>query len=151
MPDTPERGTTTSLLAFDFGLRRIGVAVGQTVTRSARAIATLAAADGEPDWRALEALVEQWSPDLLLVGLPLREDGSESATTAAARRFAGELGRLGLPVQLIDEVLTSAAAQDLLREQRAAGDRRRRIRKSDVDSMAAVLIAEQWLHERDVR
>lgn len=151
MPGTPDRDPTTSLLAFDFGLRRIGVAVGQTVTRSARAIATLNAVDGEPDWAELEAMIRDWAPDLLLVGLPLREDGSESGATAAARRFAAALTRFDRPVQLIDEVLTSAAAQDVLRHQRASGDRRRRVRKADVDSMSAVLIAEQWLNERDVR
>jgi putative Holliday junction resolvase len=150
MPGTPDRGTTTSLLAFDFGLRRIGVAVGQTITRSARAVTTLAASDGEPDWAALDALIEDWAPDLLLVGLPLREDGSESPATEAARRFAARLNRFGKPVQLIDEVLTSAAAQDLLKAQRASGDRRRRVRKRDVDAMSAVLIAEQWLNERRI-
>ena len=150
MPGTPDRGTTTSLLAFDFGLRRIGVAVGQTVTASARAIATLQAVDGEPDWAALDALIDDWAPDLLLVGLPLREDGSESGATAAARRFAAQLNRFGKPVQLIDEVLTSVTAQDMLKQQRATGDRRRRVRKHDVDAMSAVLIAEQWLNERRI-
>ncbi len=146
----PEATTTSTLLAFDFGGQRIGVAVGQTITGSARALTTLTAIAGEPDWRSIETLIDDWQPDLLLVGLPLNDDGSESAQCVAARDFAAELTTAGLPVQLIDEHLTSSEASNRLREARGQG-RRRRIQKADIDALSAVLIAEQWLSERDVR
>lgn len=142
MPDT------TTLLAFDFGQRRIGVAVGQTITASARPLTTLTSSDSGPDWRAIEALINDWSPDLLLVGLPLSDDGSESQQCQAARAFAAELGEFDVPVQLINEHLTSAAATELLRDSRRRGERRHRVRKDDIDAVSATLIAEQWLNQR---
>lgn len=87
---------------------------------------------------------------MLLVGLPLSSDGSESDQCRAARGFAAELGDYDIPVQLIDEHLTSAAATDLLREARRRGDRQNRVRKGDIDAVSAALIAEQWLNERDL-
>ena len=144
MPDA------TTLLAFDYGARRIGIAVGQTVTGSARELATLDAIDDAPDWDAIETLIDDWRPDLLLVGLPLDADGGESAQCAAARAFAAELAASGLPVQLIDEHLTSREAESRLAAARASGRRRRRVRKGDVDALSAVLIAEQWLSHRDL-
>lgn len=146
----PESHHTTTLLAFDYGAQRIGVAVGQTVTGSARELTTLTAIGGEPDWDAIETLIDDWQPDLLLVGLPLNDDGSESAQCNAARDFAAELTTAGLPVQLIDEHLTSSEASQRLRDARSKG-RRRRLQKGDIDALSAVLIAEQWLAERDVR
>lgn len=148
MPDTLRAAT---LLAFDFGLQRIGIAVGQTVTNSARALTTLNAIDHEPDWVAIEHLIDEWQPDVLLVGLPLSDDGSESALCDAARDFATRLTRLDLPVQLIDEHLTSSEAANHLKAARQSGARRRRVRKGDIDALSAVLIAEQWLRQRDVQ
>ena len=141
---------SATLLAFDFGLRRIGVAVGQTVTHSARPLTTLISGDDGPDWLAIERLIDDWRPDVLLVGLPLSSDGSESDQCRAARGFAAELGDYDIPVQLIDEHLTSAAATDLLREARRRGDRQNRVRKGDIAAVSAALIAEQWLNERDL-
>lgn len=146
----PEAGRTGSLLAFDFGARRIGVAIGQTLTASARELATLESVNGEPDWQRIEHLIDEWQPDLLLVGLPVNDDGSESAQCTLARAFAAHLGAFGLPVQLIDEHLTSSEASQRLAEQRRSGRRTRRLRKGDIDALSAVLIAEQWLHERDI-
>lgn len=131
-------------LAFDYGEKRIGTAVGDDVTRSARALAALAG----NDWRAVEKLVSDWRPSALIVGLPLHEDGSEQATTAAARRFAAQLGeRLKLPVHLADERYSSRAADDFLRDARSSGRMTRRVRKGDRDAQAARVILQQWLEE----
>jgi putative Holliday junction resolvase len=134
------------LLAFDFGLRRIGVAVGQTTTNSANAAGTLPANGGKPDWTAVLACVREWAPTRLLVGLPYNMDGSETSTTAPCRAFGEELSRrCGLPVEFVDERLTSTAAYDELRDARRTGVRARRIRREDIDANAARLILETWL------
>lgn len=143
MPDKPQ-----TVLGFDFGLKRIGVAVGNALLGSATPLAVLPAQDGAPDWPRIHALREEWQPDRLLVGLPLNMDGSESDLSARARRFANRLnGRLGLPVELVDERLTSFAARG---ELLAAGTRRG---KPGVDALAASLIVESWLsqHARESR
>jgi putative Holliday junction resolvase len=146
-PDAKLARSTELLLAFDYGQRRIGVAVGNTGTRTATAVGTLPAR-GEPDWDAVTRCVRDWSPARLLVGLPYNMDGSESALTAACRRFAQELSRrYALPVELVDERLTSSAAQADLREARRTGARRRRVRREDVDANAARVILETWLQE----
>ena len=134
------------LLAFDFGARRIGVAVGQTLTGTASAAGALPCHDGTPDWAAVAACVASWSPSRLLVGLPYNMNDSETTTTAACRRFGQELGqRTRLPVEFVDERLTSAAAYDELRGERRSGARTRRIRPEDIDANAARLILETWL------
>lgn len=133
-------------LAFDFGYARIGVAVGQTLTGSARALVTLRGNCPGPDWNAIEAVVREWSPQMLVVGLPLHADGSGSAMCDAARDFANELGaRTGRPIEMVDEHLTSNAAEATLREARQRGDRKRRVRKTDIDALAAELILRDWL------
>ena len=133
------------VLAFDYGTRRIGVAVGQTATGSASAAGTVGAA-GSPDWAALERCVRGWSPDRLLVGLPYNMDGTDTLLTGACRGFANELSRrFGLPVELVDERLTSAAAQADLRDARRAGTRTRRVTREDIDANAARLILQTWL------
>lgn len=129
-------------LAFDYGEKRIGIAVGDSVTRTARGLATVA----RGDWVAITRLVSAWRPRALIVGLPLDEEGAEQSITAAARRFAAELGeRLHLPVHLIDERYSSRAADDWLREARSSGRMTRRVRKGDRDIQAARVILQQWL------
>jgi len=138
-------------MAFDYGARRIGVAVGQATTGSASPVGVVAV-HGGPDWVALGRCVREWSPSRLLVGLPYNMDGTETTLTATCRDFAAELGhRYGLPVELVDERLTSAAATGELREARRAGARVRRVRREDIDAHAARLILETWLrgpHDR---
>ncbi|MEM7612887.1 MAG: Holliday junction resolvase RuvX [Pseudomonadota bacterium] len=146
----PDKGSPASLIAFDFGNRRIGVAVGQTLTASARELTTLQSVDGEPDWAEIDSIIDDWGPDLLLVGLPVNDDGTESTQCEAARDFAAALGEYGLPVQLIDEHLTSNEAARRLADDRRQGKRRRRVQKGDIDALSAVLIAEQWLYQRDI-
>ncbi len=133
------------VLAFDYGTRRIGVAAGQTATGTAGAAGTVDVA-GAPDWAALERCVRDWSPDRLLVGLPYNMDGTETPLTGSCRAFASELARrFGLPVELVDERLTSAAAQADLRDARRSGARTRRVKREDIDANAARLILETWL------
>jgi putative Holliday junction resolvase len=133
-------------LGFDFGLRRIGVAVGQSLTQTAGGLSIIPAHDGEPEWPAIERLATEWHPQALVVGIPYNADGSEQPITEQARVFAQTLGdRLGLPVYLVDERLSSHEAETELKAERQAG--RRRLRKGDIDSRAARLILESWLRE----
>lgn len=142
MPD-PARDNA---LAFDFGTRRIGVATASRVAGSATALTTLAARDGTPNWPVLDALMREWQPQVLVVGLPKNADGSESEMTARATAFAATLAqRYRLPTEMVDERFTSAEAEELLRERRRTGAMTRRVREGDVDSLAAQLIAETWV------
>lgn len=132
-----------TLLAFDYGLRQIGVASGQTATGSASPLTVLKARDGIPRWDEVEQLLREWRPDRVLVGLPLNMDGSESELSTRARKFANRLhGRFGVAVEMVDERLSSFAAKE---EQRAAGGSSD-YRKNPVDAMAARIILEGWLN-----
>lgn len=135
-------------LSFDYGSRRIGVAVGDSLTGGARPLPTVD--NGErPDWTAVQRLVQEWRPAALIVGLPLRDDGSEQTLTVRARQFSTELEtRFHLPVHLADERFSSRAAADSLRELRSSGRMSRRVRKGDRDGQAARVILEQWMAER---
>ncbi len=131
--------TAGVLLGFDYGLRRIGVAVGQTLTASATALATVAARDGKPDWEAISRLIAEWRPAALVVGLPCNMDGTPHDMTARARRFGNQLaGRYNLPVHTVDERLTSFEAE---LEMRSAGSGK----GTAVDPLAARLILQSWL------
>jgi putative Holliday junction resolvase len=136
-PPPTARKTPGRLLGFDFGERRIGVAVGNRYTGTAEPTTTLESRDG-PDWAAIKQLLTDWEPEELVVGVPYNSDGSESDMTTRARRFARRLqGRFGLPVAEVDERNTSAAASALLKSQRQSGQRRRKVQKHDVDRWAA--------------
>ena len=135
-----------SLIALDYGRRRIGVATGSVLTGTASALTTVTSDDGTPRWRELDKIVKEWSPDLLVLGLPYNTDGSESEMTTAVREFAELLEkRYGLPLDTIDERYTSAEAETILKEQRRQGLRTRKVKKEDVDATAAQLIAESWM------
>lgn len=124
-----------TVLAFDFGLNNIGVAAGQTITRSAGAITTLKARAGVPDWQAVDALLSEWQPDLLLVGLPLNMDQSMSTMGLRAKQFAAALrARYRLNVEMVDERLTSFEARGLSDDLNAQ------------HAIAARLIAETYLN-----
>lgn len=123
------------VLAFDYGRKHIGVAVGQTVTRTASPLETISARAGKPDWVAVDRLVTEWRPHRLLVGLPLNMDDTESDMSAQARRFASQLAdRCGIEVTLVDERLTTYAS-------RSTADR------GGNHAVAAALIAETWLND----
>jgi putative Holliday junction resolvase len=134
----------STILAFDFGLRRIGVAVGQSVTGSASPLGVIANRDTGVDFTAIGALVDEWGPAALVVGMPAHADGSESAMQKPVRAFIEALERFGLPVDAVDERYTSVEAERVLKSARAAGSRGR-IARADIDSAAAVFIAERYL------
>lgn len=145
MPDTPERAVRPeTVLAFDFGLRRIGVAVGQSVTASASPLGTVANSEDGPDVNSIEKLIEEWQPSLLVVGMPSHTDGSPSEMQAPVDAFVANLRQFGLPVETTDERYTSIEAEAVLKNARAAGSRGR-ITKEDIDAAAAVFIAERYL------
>jgi len=133
------------LLGFDYGTRQIGVAVGQAVTGQARELCVLKARDGVPDWSQVEKLVREWQPDAIVVGLPLNMDGTPSAMSERAEKFARRLqGRFNLPVHTHDERLTTFEAKG----QRLAQGQRDGYRQRPVDALAAALLLEGWLAER---
>jgi len=133
-----------TLLAFDFGKRRIGLASGDTLTRTARAHSTLDCTRGIP-WAALDKVFAELQPSQLIVGLPYNMDGTPTALTPAARSFATELeARYHKPVALVDERLSSREAEAQLREARAAGLKRGRTTHADIDMIAARILLERW-------
>lgn len=137
-----------TLLAFDFGLRRIGVAVGDCAHGTASALATIVSGGRAADLDAIARHVDEWRPARLIVGRPSNMDGTASTLTASAERFARALGkRFELPVDLVDERLTSVEAQDMIRNARRAG-RKRRARAEDVDRLSAQVILRSWLDQQ---
>lgn len=141
MPETASR----RVMAFDFGTRRIGVAVGQELLATGQPVALIPARDGIPDWHQIEALLTEWQPDLVVVGLPLNMDDSENDMCARARKFGKRLhGRYHVPVEMVDERLTSFEAKgDVI----AAGGSRD-FGRHGVDDRAAVLILETWFGQQ---
>jgi len=144
MPDENVRPAGT-LLAFDFGHRRIGVAVGQTLTGTANALAVVPVAN-KPDWQTISGIINEWKPVAIVVGLPLAADGGETEMSKDARRFGRQLeGRYGIPVLHEDERLTSFSAEQRFVDARARGCMRRKDAALK-DAMAAQIILENWLH-----
>ena len=166
MPDMPDetgcriedRGTSKSavpkpsvlspvvgtLLAFDFGTQRIGVAVGNTFSAHAQALTTIAEEKNEIRFAAIAALIKEWQPCALLVGLPCNDDGSPHALTALCRRFANRLhGRFALTTLLVDERYTSLAASEQLNKEGVRG----RQQQSLIDQYAAQQIMQAWFDE----
>lgn len=146
MPDTPENSSAppATVLAFDFGTRNIGLAVGQTITHSANPLLVLRAKDGRPDWPEVLKHIDTWRPDLLLVGLPLNIDGTESEFCRRARKFGRRLqARSGLTVAMVDERLST-------REAKSTAPTSKNYRESPVDASAACLILETWLRQPEI-
>ena len=144
MPASPDRARL--ILAFDFGLRRIGVASADTIIASAAPLTAVRHLDHGPDWPAIDRLLRDYSPQQLVVGSPYNVDGSPGTMSAPADRFAAELAaRYRLPVARVDERWSSIEAGAALKEQRQSGQRRRRVRREDIDSQAAAIILERWL------
>ena len=132
-----------AVLGFDYGVRKIGVAVGQTMTRTATPLRTLPTRDDKPDWDAITRLIDEWQPEALVVGLPYEMDDQEAPVAVRARRFARQLeGRYRLPVHLADERLTTREAINQL-----GRDARRDALR--IDAVAARLILETWLSDRN--
>jgi putative Holliday junction resolvase len=135
----PGNPGATTLIGFDYGRKRIGVAVGQALTATATALTTLHARDGKPDWAAIGRLLDEWKPGALVVGIPYHMDGTEQDMTRAAERFCRQLeGRYGLPVHRAEERLSSWVVEA---GQRSAADRQA------VDPLAAQVILQDWLQQ----
>jgi len=140
MPERP-----FAVLAFDFGLQRIGLASGDTLTRTPSPRGAIGVTHRGPDWDLIARAVNDAEPGLLVVGAPYNEDGSASEMTARARAFAAELGhRFRLPVAQVDERYSSLEASTALKSQRSRGLRRRHVRREDVDGTAAAVILQRW-------
>lgn len=140
MPSHPKPSNHRVLLGFDFGMKRIGVAVGQTITHSAQPLTILAARDGIPRWEEISPLIETWSADGLVVGIPYNMDNTPQNTTYLAQKFANRLAhRFKLPVYGVDERLSTVEAKSQLSAQT------KRKPPREMDSYAAKLILESWL------
>ncbi len=136
-------GNSSTILGFDFGEKRIGVAVGDEAVRIAHPLTTVDAQDNAARFAAIEKLIAEWHPGKLVVGLPMHADGTEHETSRLARRFARRLeGRFGVPVVLVDERLSSRAAESRLRESGLPGHKI----KQALDAAAAREILEAWFH-----
>lgn len=134
-----ERSRAANILGFDFGEKRIGVAVGQHLTGTATPLDSIRTHDGRIDWPRIATLVERWQPGELVVGNPLNMDGTRQRVTDLADDFARELAtRFGLPVHRCDERLSTYEARQRLKRER------------DLDAMAAQVILESWLAGQDV-
>jgi len=150
MPEPAARTPSTApelILAFDYGQRRIGLAVGDTLTRSARPDSVLQVPTGDeaPVFDAIALQIKALRPARLIVGCPYHADGTDSAQSTRTRAFAAQLhSRFGLPVELVDERHSSQEASARLKELRRSGQRRRRLRKQDIDGGAAAVILERW-------
>lgn len=133
-----------TLLAFDFGVRRIGVALGNTLTGTARALEVFDSTPELQRFTHIEGLIRTWQPQRLVVGRPLNEDGTESDTTRRAQRFCNQLrGRFSLPVETVDERFSSREAQAIIEDRAQSMPRSRRPREDD--AVAAAVILEQYL------
>ena len=128
-------------LAFDFGTKSIGCAVGQSITGTAQSLPAFKVQDGIPNWGAIEKCLKEWKPDVVVVGLPLNMDGTEQDLTLRARKFANRLqGRFGVNVQLQDERLTTTEARSEIFDRGGF----RALKKGKVDGISACLILESW-------
>ena len=135
----------TTILAFDFGLKRTGVAVGNTLTGSATPECTLQSKDEKPDWDGITQLIKEWKPEKIVVGMPTELDGSESTLTKRIERFCNQInGRYNLPVELENEQFTSIEAAGRLKQLRQSG-RKQKVKKEEVDKIAASIILESWM------
>lgn len=138
MPEAIKADLELTVMAFDYGTRRIGVAVGNTITRQGQPIKTVAEASGDAAFKVIEGLLKEWQPNRLVVGLPCHPDGTEHAMSAKARRFGNQLhGRFQLPVEWVDERYTSAVLE---------GDPDMR---DNLDAESAALILEQYFLEKN--
>lgn len=136
--------TQRTLLGFDFGTKRIGIAIAQEVTGTANPLTTLTAVKHKPDWDSISKIIKEWQPDLLIVGLPLHMDGTEQPMTQAARRFSNQLnGRYQIPIALMDERLSSNEAESIINEQSGSGSLFQD--KAQIDMISAQLILQSWM------
>ncbi len=134
------------VLGFDFGKKRIGIASGQTITRTATPQVTLQAVHGNPDWNAITKQIQQWQPQALIVGMPYHLDGQENPMTQAVEEFCFTLKkRFKLPVIAVDERHSSIQAETRLKQSIKISQHN----KHEIDKMAAAVIVQRWLEQND--
>ena len=134
-------------ICFDYGRRRIGVAVGQTITGTAQAETVLNWDAVSLPWNHIEKLIQSWHPDKIVVGKPCNMDGTPHEITEAATDFAQQLSeKFGADVRMMDERLSSKEAEELYKSQRADG--RKRSKKAPIDALAAKVILESWMRDQ---
>ena len=134
-----------TILGFDFGLKNIGVAIGQELTNTANALTVIKAQNGKPNWNNIEKLINEWKPQLFVVGLPLNMDGTEQTMTFASRKFGNRLnGRFEIPVEWQDELLSTYDAIDYL----GVHSKLQAKNRDDVDRISAQLILQSWLNQQ---
>lgn len=134
----------TTVLGFDYGVKRIGIATGQTITSTAAPILTLNQVNGSPDWAGIQKLIVKWNPDALIVGLPYFLDGKESEMTKIVQNFCEELEkRFPKPVLTVNEALSSYEAEKTLKKKLKIGKHN----KQEIDKMAAAIIVQSWLDQ----
>ena len=135
----------TTVLGFDYGAKRIGIATGQTITRTATPVTTLTQVNSSPDWAGIQRLIEQWKPDALIIGVPYFLDGKESEMTKIVMNFGSELEqRFARPVLRVNETLSSYEAEEVLKKNTKIGKHN----KQEIDKMAAALIVQSWLDQQ---
>ncbi|RVU85859.1 Holliday junction resolvase RuvX [Leucothrix sargassi] len=138
----------STVLVFDFGLKRTGVAVGNTIVGTASTVETLQSVNGKPNWDGISRLIKQWSPAKIVVGMPMQLDGTDTPLTDPINKFCNQLnGRYNLPVEQANEQFTSIEAGRRLKEVRQAG-RKKKVSKEDVDQLSAVIIFENWFQSQ---
>ncbi len=134
----------STVLIFDFGLKRTGVAVGNTIVGTASPEETLISVNSKPDWQGISRLVKKWTPTQIVVGMPKQLNGDDTELTAPIEKFCNQLnGRYNLPVAQANEQYSSIEAGRRLKEVRQAG-RKQKVRKEEVDQISAVIIFENW-------
>ncbi|WP_370980733.1 Holliday junction resolvase RuvX [Agaribacterium sp. ZY112] len=136
-----DKANSGYVLAFDYGLKNIGVAIGQALSCSASELEQIQARDGTPNWDTLAKLLEEWKPDRAIVGLPLNMDGSDSEMSKRARKFGNRLhGRFGIEVNMVDERLSTREAKERAQQQGHKGN----YGQKPIDSLAACILLEDW-------
>lgn len=144
MPNIPSFDDVKSLMAFDFGTQKFGIAIGQTLIESSTPLPLFPVQDGIPDWEKLHQIIQQWQPDLFLVGLPLNMDDTESELSLRARKFARRLRhQTNIATYMIDERLSSREARQQLQYYQAKGQKKR----VNVDSLVASILIETWYYD----
>ena len=146
MSGMPDRETELkTFICFDYGKKRIGVATGQSLTRTASELETIRAVGNKPDWQSISRIIQQWQPAAFVLGLPLNDDGSDHQVTKAVRKFSNQLKeRYRLPVYFIDERLSSREAEQQIDNKRAIMRD-----KGLVDKMAARILLQDWLDQNE--
>jgi putative Holliday junction resolvase len=139
---TTKKEMPSRLLGFDFGTKSIGVSTGQMITATAQPLAAIKANDGIPNWNTIKQVIDEWKPDLVIVGLPLNMNGTEQPITQRAKKFANRLnGRFGVKIALQDERLTTASAKEFIFTHGGY----KALDKGKIDSVSAALILESWM------